>query len=627
MVQVDAEQPQAIGASATLDVADLSPGTHNVGLSGLAANCSVAGDNPQTVTITVGDKTSAAFNVVCGATTGALQVSAQTSGPAPDADGYSISLDGTDKGPLDANGSVTLSNLAQGSHVVGLSGVSSNCTIDGDNLQAVTVTAGETATVTFAVTCVEPPPEVGVLRVTTTTGGPNQDGNGYQFAVDAGQAQPIGLNTSATLTNVAVGPHTVVLSDVASNCTVDGGTSKDATVTTGQTTTVNFNITCSLIPPVVGAIHITTSTSGDPVDPDGYTFQVDGGSNHAIGVNDEASLGSIPSGNHRVQLAGVANNCALVSDGSQEISVTAGGTTEVSFVIACSALQPSATRSRITVSPNNIPTGGSSAITVRVRDASDHPIANVPVTISSTGTGNQINPATDNTDADGIASFSFSSNVGEDKIISATAGGVAISETKTIKVFRRSSTITITSDSPDPSPPGEVTVQFTVTGEGGGTPTGTVSIGSDKETNTGCDNVPVQNGSCKITLHVTGTHTLTALYSGDSQFEDDTDNSEKHEVSNAAPVTAADAYNTPVGTPLSVPAETGVLANDSDPNLSTLTASVPSSATANGGTVSMSPDGSFTYTPPTLFIGNDSFTYTASDGGLTADGTVTISVS
>ena len=45
------------------------------------------------------------------------------------------------------------------------------------------------------------------------------------------------------------------------------------------------------------------------------------------------------------------------------------------------------------------------------------------------------------------------------------------------------------------------------------------------------------------------------------------------------------------------------------------------------GTVSLSPDGSFTYTPNTGFIGTDSFTYKASDGKLDSNlATVTITV-
>lgn len=81
--------------------------------------------------------------------------------------------------------------------------------------------------------------------------------------------------------------------------------------------------------------------------------------------------------------------------------------------------------------------------------------------------------------------------------------------------------------------------------------------------------------------------------------------------SNVAPSAVADAYTTPEGEALVVDAP-GVLANDTDPEDDDLTAV---SATQPGnGTVELSEDGSFTYTPDTGFSGEDTFTYRADDG-------------
>jgi len=92
---------------------------------------------------------------------------------------------------------------------------------------------------------------------------------------------------------------------------------------------------------------------------------------------------------------------------------------------------------------------------------------------------------------------------------------------------------------------------------------------------------------------------------------------------NAAPQGQADSYNTSEDTPLTIGAP-GVLGNDSDPNGDGLTATSVSNP-ANG-TVSLSPDGSFVYTPDPNFNGSDSFTYRASDGSLQS-GPVTVTVS
>jgi Big-like domain-containing protein len=328
-LQVDALQPQTIGATATVSVEQLTPGAHNVVLTGLAGNCSVAGDNPRSVTIAVGQTTTAAFDVNCGGTTGSLEITAQTNGPSPDADGYAVSLDGTDRGSIGANAVLTLSNLPPGSHVVGLTGVAANCQVDGDNLRVVTIVAQATATLTFAVTCVQPPPVVGVLRITTTTTGPGQDENGYQFAVDGAEPQVIGVNATTDLANTAVGLHSVVLSNVASNCTVDDA-SKSATVLSGVTVTVAFNITCGA---TTGSIRVATTTTGENLD-DGYQFAIDGGAPQSIVANGDQTVGGMAAGSHTVVLSGVATNCS-VDAASKSATVTSGATATVAFNITC----------------------------------------------------------------------------------------------------------------------------------------------------------------------------------------------------------------------------------------------------------------------------------------------------
>jgi hypothetical protein len=536
-VQVDAQQPQAIATAGTLRVSDLTPGAHNVLLSGMAPNCSVAGDNPRSLTVAVGETTSATFELTCGSTTGGLEVTSQTSGADQDADGYSISVDGSDQGPLGANATVTLGNLAPGSHVVGLAGVANNCSIDGDPLRAVTVSPGQTASVTFAVTCSQLPPDVGNLQITTNTSGTDQDDNGYQFSLDGGQPRPIGINSTALLTSIAVGQHSVVLSNVAGNCNVDDD-SKDVTITSGQTAALTFTITCGAIPPTTGTIHVTTTTSGDNQDTDGYAFKIDNGQNQPIGLNGAQDVANVPVGVHTVVLSGLASNCRA-DDPSQQAAVLPGGTANVAFAVTCQAIPPSASRSSMLADPRTIPTGGTSTITVTVRDASGRALAGIPVTLDITGTGNSTttaSPGSDVTNQDGDAVFTFSSTDAGDKTVTATAGGVKIKDTEVITVFRRTSTIQITSDPDDPSTSGQpITVGFTVTVEGGGTPTGTVDIFSLEEGDVGC-HVDVSAGSCTFPLNSVGLHHLQASYSGDNQFTDSLDpDGEEHTVNPATP--------------------------------------------------------------------------------------------
>jgi len=90
------------------------------------------------------------------------------------------------------------------------------------------------------------------------------------------------------------------------------------------------------------------------------------------------------------------------------------------------------------------------------------------------------------------------------------------------------------------------------------------------------------------------------------------------------PVAADDAYSTDEDVVLNVAAN-GVLGNDADTDLDTLTAVLVGNV-AHGNLV-LNADGSFSYTPNANFSGTDSFTYKASDGGFSSNiATVTITV-
>lgn len=85
---------------------------------------------------------------------------------------------------------------------------------------------------------------------------------------------------------------------------------------------------------------------------------------------------------------------------------------------------------------------------------------------------------------------------------------------------------------------------------------------------------------------------------------------------NASRLAIDDTYVVGSGSTLAVPAETGLLANDVDqPYRAILVDAAHDHNTGclvpTQGTVSIEPDGSFTYTPPPGFVGTDCFTYRA----------------
>jgi CSLREA domain-containing protein len=93
---------------------------------------------------------------------------------------------------------------------------------------------------------------------------------------------------------------------------------------------------------------------------------------------------------------------------------------------------------------------------------------------------------------------------------------------------------------------------------------------------------------------------------------------------NDPPVANPDSYSVDEDGTLTVPALTGVLANDGDVDLNPLTA-VLDSIPANFAAFSFTGTGSFSYTPAAHFNGVDSFTYHATDG-LLDSATVTVAI-
>jgi len=133
-------------------------------------------------------------------------------------------------------------------------------------------------------------------------------------------------------------------------------------------------------------------------------------------------------------------------------------------------------------------------------------------------------------------------------------------------------------------------------------------------------------GNVSFTVHLAGslaTHEWISATGTDpngntSEFSNDVE-------SDNPPKAVNDFYQVNQGSTLNIPATVGVLANDSDPDGDSLTASLGSGP--QHGSVTLNSDGSFSYTPTASFSGTDSFSYMVSDGlGGTATGTAVIQV-
>ena len=279
------------------------------------------------------DATSTAFDITAAPpTTGDLIVTTTTTGSNLPT-GYTVAVDDRPTQAIGANDHVTFSTLAAGDHSVTLVGVPSNCTVNEANPQKVSVPAGGTGHADFTISCVAPPPTTGDLVVTTTTTGSNLPA-GYTVMVDNGQPQGIGTTGNVTYPGLAAADHMVALS-VASNCTVSGTNPRTVSVPAGGTGHADFTINCA---PTTGELVVTTATTGSNL-PAGYTVMVDNGQPKTIGTTGNVTYPGLAAADHMVALS-VASNCTVSGTNPRTVSVPAGGTAQVDFVIACAAPPP-----------------------------------------------------------------------------------------------------------------------------------------------------------------------------------------------------------------------------------------------------------------------------------------------
>ncbi|HEY8197686.1 MAG TPA: hypothetical protein VIG04_11940 [Gemmatimonadales bacterium] len=328
-LSLDGQAAQPIGANATLTLEGIAPGPHTVALSGIAVNCGVAGQNPQSVSVLSGSTTSLSFEITCSPGTGSVQVVTTTTGEGTDPDGFALLLDGTDRGAIGVSATSSLTEITAGPHSIGLTGLAGNCQISGPNPRAVSVTAGGTAQVSFAVSCAAPAPTTGDLKIVTVTTGPSQDANGYLISVDGGPGQPIGTSATVTLSNVTAVLHTIELQGLAPNCGVTGDNPLGAAVGAGETARVTFAVTCVA---TVGSLRITVT--GLPAGA-ASAITVSGPGSFSQAVTATRTLSGLAPGAYTISASNVVSSgttyTASVSNPTVAVAAGASPTVTVSY--------------------------------------------------------------------------------------------------------------------------------------------------------------------------------------------------------------------------------------------------------------------------------------------------------
>ena len=410
-VAVDGGNGTSIADNGSQSFSNLSSGSHNVTLSGVAANCTVSGGSSQIATVPAGGSATVAFQVSCAATTGTLNVTTTTTGANLDPDGYTVTVDGANGTSIADNGSQSFNNLSSGSHSVALSGVAANCTVTGGNSQTVTVPAGGSATLAFQVSCAA---TTGTIAVTTATTGANLDPDGYTVAIDGANGTSIADNGSQSFNNLSSGSHSVALSGVAANCTVSGGNSRTADVPAGGTVSVAFQVTCAAPPAtqLVFTVQPSNATAGSAISPSVQVTARDASGNVSTSFTGAITiaLGSSPSGG--------------TLSGTKTVSAVNGVATFSNLIIT-----KAGTGYRLAATASGLTGATSSSFSVSAASASALVFTVEP---SNTQTATSIAPAVQVTARDAYGNTATSFNGSLTMSIGQNPGGGTLSGTKTV---------------------------------------------------------------------------------------------------------------------------------------------------------------------------------------------------
>jgi len=275
---------------------------------------------------------------------------------------------------------------------------------------------------------------------------------------------------------------------------------------------------------------------------------------------------------------------------------------------------------------------------VKVTDATGSPVSNVAVTFQVSGGGGSVTPASATTNATGVATvatWTLGSTPGPNQLTATVAGsdingnpalfaatGVVGNGNKLAFLVQPTSTtvrqpitppvqvqVRDAANNPVTSATNPITIVLAAN-PGGATLSGTTTVNAVNGVAT-FSNLSLNKGGNGYTLTAFGSSLVAAT-------------SAAFNVGNRAPNASNDSYNTNEDTPLSVAAP-GVLANDNDPDQDPIIA-VKLTDPAHGS-VTLSANGSFTYTPEANFFGSDAFTYAANDGSTNSTpATVSITV-
>ena len=294
------------------------------------------------------------------------------------------------------------------------------------------------------------------IRITSDTPDPSAPGADVtvQFSVSSGAGTPTGSVTVQDGSDDCTG----TLANGQGSCVIQLHTVGSRTLTASyggadgfaaSSTTESHDVEAPAQPELAIATQPASSaTAGTAMDPQ-PVIQLQNGDGSALSTPGVQVSAAIATGGGTLTgtttVATDAQGRAAFTDlvingdpGTRTLVFTASGFGNVTSanieVQAPPPPAPDGSQSSVSLDPATVPAGGTSTITVTVRDATGAALGGRNVTVDASGSDNTITGSPGTTGPDGVATFTISSGTAEAKTITATSDGVALGAPQTLTV-------------------------------------------------------------------------------------------------------------------------------------------------------------------------------------------------
>jgi hypothetical protein len=326
----------------------------------------------------------------------------------------------------------------------------------GVNLNTVSATlSGSTAAALLAVELVAGGPSgptvsasnstVAASPTTITAGG---SGSTITVTAKDGSGNPI---SGATVVLAATGSGNT-LTQPAGTTNASGVATGTLTSTVAETKTVSATIngtaitqqpTVTVAPAAAAALAFTTPPSNTqanaPIAPavvvdvrDAFGNHVNSSATVAMAIGTNPGSGTLAGTTSQGAVNGVATFADLAINntgtGYTLVASSTGLTSATSAAFNITAPAPSAALSTVVAGTPSFTAGGSSAISVTVKDGLGNPLSGIAVTLSSSVVGDVITQPASTTDGSGVAAGSVSATSAGPRTITAVAGGITLNQ-------------------------------------------------------------------------------------------------------------------------------------------------------------------------------------------------------